>query len=120
MKTLKTNREAIWYKYGKRCAYCGRKIKFKEMQIDHIIPKSWNKESPDDPSNLNPSCKRCNFYKSNRSLEKFRQLLLTIYNRLIKIYIFKIAMDYGLIKFTKWDGKFFYETLEERKEDIDE
>ena len=39
MAISKKMRETVWQKYGGRCAYCGRKIKLCDMQVDHFIPK---------------------------------------------------------------------------------
>jgi 5-methylcytosine-specific restriction endonuclease McrA len=101
------NRLIVWNKYGKRCAYCGKAIKYKEMQVDHIIPK--NIGGTDDITNLNPSCRRCNHYKRTYSIEQYRQLLITLHERIKKIYINKVGLDYGIIKINECDGKFYFE-----------
>lgn len=38
MKLSKETRIAVWEKYNKHCAYCGKEIEYKQMQIDHIEP----------------------------------------------------------------------------------
>lgn len=38
LKIMKVNREQIFLKCNGHCAYCGKEITLKEMQIDHIIP----------------------------------------------------------------------------------
>jgi hypothetical protein len=38
-------RIAIWRAHGKRCAYCGEQISFKEIEIDHVIPESLARNS---------------------------------------------------------------------------
>lgn len=39
-------RELVYNKYGGHCAYCGKKIDIKDMQIDHFIPilRGWSDE----------------------------------------------------------------------------
>lgn len=39
-------RELVYSKYGGHCAYCGKKIDIKEMQIDHFVPilRGWSDE----------------------------------------------------------------------------
>ena len=38
-KTIKkSEREQVHLKYHGRCAYCGKKIAYKDMQVDHLIP----------------------------------------------------------------------------------
>jgi 5-methylcytosine-specific restriction endonuclease McrA len=108
----KTDRIAIYNKCGGRCAYCGKKIELKDMQIDHIIPQinGWNlNEYTESIKNKNPSCRRCNHYKRAHSLEMFRHMLLTLPNRIRDIYICKVAEDYRIAKIEPFDGVFYFE-----------
>jgi len=112
----KSKREHVWNKYHRRCAYCGKKLKYKEMQVDHFYPKRnprWAKHylncGIDDIKNLMPSCRRCNHYKRAYMPENFRKLMKTIHKRIAEIYIVKVAMDYGIIKLTPFDGVFHFE-----------
>lgn len=38
--------ELVYNKYGGHCAYCGKKIDIKDMQIDHFVPllRGWSDE----------------------------------------------------------------------------
>ena len=56
----KSERTKIYYKYDCHCAYCGKEITEKQMQVDHIQPEVF--QGTDDYYNLNPSCKECNNY----------------------------------------------------------
>ena len=39
-KTIsKKVRLAVYDKYSGHCAYCGKKIDYKDMQLDHMIPR---------------------------------------------------------------------------------
>ena len=108
----KAIRLQIYNKYGGRCAYCGKEIEYKDMQVDHIEPKRLYESCPeiaDRIENLNPSCRRCNHYKRARSVERFRELLISLHNRIRDVYICKVAEDYGVIKVEPWDGKFYFE-----------
>lgn len=63
-----------------RCAYCGKKLKSKDMEIDHLIPVSKAKTSKyaqtllkinfinnvNNYRNLVPACRRCNRAKSDK------------------------------------------------------
>ncbi len=114
----KAEREQVWLKYDKHCAYCGKILKYTELQVDHIKPKRrgrWVKYGgPDEMSNYNPSCRRCNHYKRKYSLKRFSQLIRTLHLRIEDHYINKIALDYGIIVEIKpHSGKFFYETYQE-------
>jgi hypothetical protein len=109
----KAKREQIWNKYDKRCAYCGCELEYKDMQVDHIESKQWHIrhkiEGVDRMSNLNPSCKQCNFYKSDGSLSLFRSQLSTINERLNKIFIVRLAISFGILKYKEFDNKFYFE-----------
>lgn len=107
----KTKRQRVYDKYGGRCAYCGKDIEIKDMQVDHIRPKRLG--GKDDPENLNPSCRRCNHYKRADSLQAFRGLMLTLHERIRGQYISKVAEDYGIIAVKPWDGKFYFEIVED-------
>ena len=109
-RTIKTKinsqmREKIFNKYNNHCAYCGKIISYKDMQVDHLIPKrlaelgkaSW--DVVENENNYMPSCRRCNHYKRGNSLEVFRSMIQEIPNKLYRDnYIFKVAEDFGLIK----------------------
>lgn len=36
----KEDRIKVCEKYGHHCAYCGKEIKFEDMQVDHFVPKN--------------------------------------------------------------------------------
>ena len=110
----KAERMQVYEKYGGHCAYCGKAIQYKDMQVDHIVPRCAHphyKQGIDieDIKNKNPACYRCNHYKRSANLETFRQMLQTLHERTQKIYINKVAEDYGIIQIKPWDGKFYFE-----------
>lgn len=70
-------REQVYQKYNGHCAYCGCKLEYKDMQVDHVIPV-YGKDGSNDLDNLMPTCRMCNFYKSTYSLEDFRKNLETL------------------------------------------
>ena len=37
MAFSKSVRQSVYEKYGGRCAYCGRKIEYNDMQVDHFV-----------------------------------------------------------------------------------
>jgi hypothetical protein len=37
-------RIALWMAYSRRCPYCGEPIQFRELEVDHIIPDSLEKD----------------------------------------------------------------------------
>ena len=103
----KDERQQVYDKYNGHCAYCGKVIELKDMQADHIEPK--RNIIKGERVEYNPSCRRCNHYKRAHSVETYRQMLKTIHERTQKIYICKVAEDYGIVKVEPWDGKFYFE-----------
>ena len=106
----KAERMQVYHKYGGRCAYCGKKIQYRDMQADHIVPKRQG------GTEYNPSCRRCNHYKRAHSLEMFREMLKTLHERIRDIYICKVAEDYGIVEIKPWPGKFYFEREEKKDE----
>ena len=113
-------RMEIWKKYGGRCAYCGCKIKLKEMQVDHAEAiyrheKEYiegKAEYLDDMENYMPACRMCNFYKTTYTPEQFRQRLQTVKERLEKQFIYRIAKKYGMILEQEKEIVFYFEKAE--------
>lgn len=113
MNKKKEQRINVYNKYGGCCAYCGAEISIKDMQIDHMVPrahKGYAHDFIEDISNKMPSCRGCNHYKRACSLENFRTWLLgNLHKRLEKQYTVKIAIKYGIVSLTPFDGKFYFE-----------
>lgn len=100
-------RQYVLSKYGGKCAYCGKSISLKEMQVDHIVPK--NRGGGNFITNYNPSCGRCNHYKRSLDLEGFREYIKTLHERISKEYIVKVGIDFGIAKIEPFDGVFYFE-----------
>lgn len=124
-------REKVFNKYGGKCAYCSNGIEYKDMQVDHLTPRNrahyYDSEplkkiygivgdSVDSFVNLAPSCRRCNHYKRSHTLEEFRTLITSLCKKISKLYIGKVANDYGLIIFKLFDGKFYFEKISNQGE----
>ena len=105
-------REAVYNKYNGHCAYCGRLIEYKDMQVDHFIPKrNGEKETVDDFENLMPACRSCNHYKRAHDLETFRRYIEEIPDKLSDNYIYKIGVLFGLIEEKRQSVKFYFEKI---------
>ena len=90
-------REKVYWKFKGCCSYCGDKILYKSMEVDHMIPqtnykydvaherikdiripnflKHLTEGDVNHIDNLYPSCRRCNNFKSSFTLELFRKEL---------------------------------------------
>lgn len=103
----KAVRQKVYQKYGGHCAYCGRSIDYKDMQVDHI--QAHYLGGADELENYNPACRMCNFYKSTMSIDDFREQLKKLQARLKKVYIYRLALRYGLIEEKENDLMFYFE-----------
>lgn len=126
MAKQKIDRQSVYQKYDGHCAYCGKEITLKQMQVDHIIPlyrkypnheieQYGKKRGTHNLDNLNPSCARCNRWKSDFTLEQFRNEISLQVERLRRdSSAFRMAEDFGLIK-SMWGSKvvFHFEYIEE-------
>jgi hypothetical protein len=120
-KTIpKKVRIEVHNKYAGHCAYCGKKIDYKDMQVDHLIPvqrerwKKYTEEELECFENYMPTCRRCNHYKRAHSLEVFRQMIEEIPYKLTRDnYIYKVGLDYDLIEEHRHKIKFYFEKIKE-------
>jgi 5-methylcytosine-specific restriction endonuclease McrA len=114
-------REQVYNKCEGRCAYCGEELILGSMQVDHIRPKrnfsyGLRSEIPnysvDDIRNLNPSCRKCNNFKTAMSLEEFRLELERQIERARRYSVnFRMAEKYGLIQVEERPIVFYFEAL---------
>ena len=126
-------RERVWNKYDKHCAYCGKILEYKNMQVDHVIPRyhKWTNEylakinrarkffgTYQEPiirgsnafENLVPSCRRCNYVKETMTIEKFREIISNKIDTINKFSsAYRMAKDYGLVKETNNKIVFYFE-----------
>ena len=119
-KTIpKKIRIEVYNKYNGHCAYCGKAIDYKDMQVDHLIPiqreqfKKYTEEEIECFENYMPTCRRCNHYKRAHSLKTFRKMLEEIPSKLFRDnYIYKVGLDYGLLKPNEHKIVFYFEQVE--------
>lgn len=121
MSISKEKRLQVYQKYNGHCAYCGKQIEYKDMQVDHFCPQNmeWaiiiggvpGVDNIDDLSNLMPSCRRCNHYKRAHDLATFRRYIEEIPKKLRENYIYKIGVLYGNIIENEHPIKFYFETV---------
>lgn len=101
-------RKLIYKKFNGHCAYCGKEIEYKDMQVDHIKPLRLGGE--DNIDNMFPACRRCNHYKRGDSLEGFRSLIETIPPKLQRDnYIYRVGVDYGFFPIEPKKVIFYFE-----------
>ena len=114
-------RKVVYEKYNGKCAYCGTKLQYKEMQVDHITPKyrntshkevaSWGLlKGTNNIENLNPSCRSCNSSKSTFTIEKWRKELALKEMRLMRDNsTYRILKRFEVVKVVKNEILFHFE-----------
>lgn len=103
----RASRMLIWQKYGKHCAYCGKTLKYEDMQVDHLIPVY--RGGKDTFDNYMPACRACNYYKKTFTLEEFREQLGLIRGRLKREFIYNLALAYGIVQEIEKPVRFYFE-----------
>lgn len=117
----KRQREAVFNKYGGRCAYCGCELTLRTMQVDHIkavytssLENDGVETQDDNIENLNPSCRQCNFYKGTLDIEQFRKkIMTTLYETCQNTFQAKLAKKLGMLTVKQFD-KFYFERINEK------
>lgn len=107
-RLTKAERQQVYNMYGGRCAYCGKEIAMKDMQVDHLKPLAWGGE--DTMENMMPACRLCNHYKRANSLAAFRRMIASIPDKLERdSYIYKVGVRYGNVVPDKKGIRFYFE-----------
>lgn len=117
-KITKEQREKVYQKYSGHCAYCGKEIAYKDMQVDHIVPLADYTfgRGENTIENLMPACRRCNHYKRANPLEAWRRMIEEIPYKLERdSYIYKVGIDYGLIEPKPHKVIFYFERAGEQE-----
>ena len=108
----------VYNKYDGHCAYCGCKLEYKDMQVDHAVAIQGGDEANkmiaegtmNELDNLMPACRQCNFYKGTLDIEGYRQYIInTLQHTCVDSFQSKMGLKYGIITYNGWDGKFYFE-----------
>lgn len=111
-------RKQVYAKMNGHCAYCGRVLRYKDMQVDHVIPlNGWSVQGPDTLDNMLPACRSCNHYKSSSDIESFRKMLEDQPHVLARDSVtYQIAVRYGLVIPNPAKVVFYFEKMEANNE----
>lgn len=108
----KKTRQRVYEKYGGRCAYCGQKITYNEMQVEHREPLALG--GADSLENYMPSCRICNHYKHTLTVDGFRDQIGRLTTRLrARAYIYNLAIIHGRVAESDTDVTFYFERVPE-------
>ena len=123
-RLTKAERMRIYNMYGGRCAYCGKEITYREMQVDHVKPvfRGWDEHlkqhlpdgllGTDEVSNYHPSCRPCNFRKSTSDIEGFRGAIEHGITCLKRDFTYRMMLRYGLVEETPKRVLFHFEQVQ--------
>lgn len=70
------SRRELFHRDGGLCLYCGRHLAYREMQVEHVIPRS--RGGVHEWTNVVAACEPCNRHKDNRSPEAAGMKLLAL------------------------------------------
>lgn len=125
---MKIDRQKVYEKFKGHCSYCGCNISMKEMQVDHFVSKrkyamgtasKHTDKQMNDFDNLMPSCRYCNKWKNDFSIEQFRKEIGEQIRRLNEYSAnYRFAKRYGLILEAPKPIVFYFETYQKINENI--
>ena len=105
-------REEAYNKCKGHCAYCGCELEYKDMQVDHIVAVA--RGGTNDLENLLPACRQCNYDKHTMTIERFRKRISKeLYKSLDRVFVYRLAKKYNLIKEEPRVVKFYFEQLQD-------
>jgi len=96
LKTDKLLRKVMFEVYDGKCFYTGRKLKFEDFDIDHIVPLS--KDGKNNIENYVVSSPYINMKKNNKYDEDFVKVIKSINNLL---FTDKVVSIYNTLKLNK-------------------
>lgn len=107
-------RQQVYDKYNGHCAYCGCELELKDMQIDHIDAvyrsKLQGRDTDNSIDNYMPSCRSCNYYKRESTIDEFRANLTDMLMRNVRRpFDYRLAVKYGLVIENVKPIKFYFE-----------
>lgn len=74
MKKKKSLKKYVYERDHRRCHFCNKELQFKQISLDHYLPKS--KNGSNDIFNIVLSCKKCNKEKKNRVPTGYENILM--------------------------------------------
>ncbi|PAB60003.1 HNH endonuclease [Anaeromicrobium sediminis] len=77
----KSQRRYVYMRDEGICRFCGRKLLFKQVTLDHYLPKS--RGGTNDIFNLACSCKKCNKYKRDEIPLDYKDSILELFKRAV-------------------------------------
>lgn len=109
-RLTKWERVEVYQKMGGHCAYCGCELKYKDMQVDHVI--ALRRGGKDTLDNMLPACRSCNHYKDTLTIDGFRECIERFHNVLMRDSVtYKNAVRFGIVKPNPHKVRFYFEKV---------
>ena len=111
-------REYVYNLCDGHCAYCGKEITKKEMQVDHYLSHEFgyaiaqDKGEIDSLDNYLPSCRSCNYRKSGSHVENFRANICRLHFVLMRDSVtYRDAVRFGQVIPNEHVQQFYFEKI---------
>lgn len=75
MSINKSIKKYVYERDNRVCFFCNKKLKFRQISIDHYLPLS--KGGTDDVFNLVLSCKKCNLEKKDLIIMDYKDIIIS-------------------------------------------
>lgn len=112
-RLTKQERRIVYNKMDGHCAYCGRKLQYANMQVDHVVPL--RKGGPDVLDNMLPACRSCNHYKDTLTVQQFREMVEKMPETLERDSVtYRNAVRFGVVTPSPHPVVFYFERREAR------
>ncbi|MTI66288.1 MAG: HNH endonuclease [Firmicutes bacterium] len=82
MKLKNKEKVYIYNRENKKCFFCKKKLKFRQVTLDHYLPLS--KDGTDEVFNLVVSCRKCNKLKDNKVPIDYERVLIELFLKAVE------------------------------------
>ena len=105
-------RRKVYEKYNGHCAYCGCELQISKFDVDHFLPDRQDNRI----ENLMPSCRECNLFKSDLSIEDFRMMIRGLPLKMFRENAnIRFLSKYSLVIAPRVKVVFHYETVQNQR-----
>lgn len=96
MKKKKSIKRYLFERENHRCWFCNKELKFRQISLDHYLPKS--AQGPEEIFNYVLSCKGCNKLKRNQIPDDYPEIWISLFQKAFKDK--KISISDAKLEFT--------------------
>lgn len=111
-------RQRVYELCAGHCAYCGREITIREMQVDHYLSVevgpaiAGGKGDINSIDNYLPACRSCNYRKSMMHIDQFRANVSRLHGVLMRDSVtYRDAVRFGQVLPNEHIQEFYFEKI---------